>query len=461
MSALQELEKRMQAADLPDLARMTFIHYYDQLKAGTELMIREDMIDPVSDVPDLETIPDHSEQGRGALQKTVMIKLNGGLGTSMGLEKAKSLLTVKDNLSFLDIIAHQVMDMRKRYELSLPLLFMNSFNTEADTLDRLNRHEYLKKGQSIPFSFLQNKVPKIRQSDLSPVSWPENPDLEWCPPGHGDIYTALATSGILDKLLDNGIEYAFVSNSDNLGAVLNLSILGYFAANGFPFLMEVADRTEADRKGGHLARLKNGRLVLRESAQCPEEEIESFQNTQRYTYFNTNNLWLNLKVLKEQLDSSDGILGLPLIRNSKTVDPKDKSSTPVYQLETAMGAAISVFDGAGALRVPRTRFAPVKTTEDLLALWSDCYVLRRDYTVIDNPERKLGSLFIDLDDAYYKFLSDFRQRFPHGAPSLLECEKLGVSGDITFGRNVKLIGRVQLESEHPGNIPDNSVIDKG
>src|SRR5438105_1204399 len=83
-------------------------------------------------------------------------------------------------------------------------------------------------------------------------------ELEWCPPGHGDIYTALVTSGMLDALLDAGYEHAFVSNSDNLGAVLDPRILAWFAAERIPFLMEVADRTEADRKGGHIAQRPGG-----------------------------------------------------------------------------------------------------------------------------------------------------------------------------------------------------------
>ena len=141
-------------------------------------------------------------------------------------------------------------------------------------------------------------------------------------------------------------------------------------------MMEVTDRTEADRKGGHIAR-KGGGYVLRETAQTPDEDLDALQDIGRHRYVNTNNLWVDLQALKAVLDERDGVLGLPLIVNKKTVDPGDKSSPEVYQLETAMGAAVGVFEGARPLRVPRTRFSPVKTTEDLLALRSDAYVLRR------------------------------------------------------------------------------------
>merc|ERR1719155_323449 len=130
-------------------------------------------------------------------------------------------------------------------------------------------------------------------------------------------------------------------------------------------MMEVASRTDADKKGGHLAKDNaTGGLLLRESAQCPEEDGAAFQDTSKYKYFNTNNLWVDLEKLKALFDANGGAIPLPVMLNDKTVAPRDKASTKVIQLETAMGAAISCFDGAIALRIPRSRFAPVKTTND-------------------------------------------------------------------------------------------------
>ncbi len=322
---------------------------------------------------------------------------------------------------------------------------MNSFNTHDDSLAHLSAYPDLVDG--IPLGFIQNRVPKVAREGLGPVVWEPDPALEWCPPGHGDIYTALLTSGILDRLLAGGYEFAFVSNCDNLGAVVDEHILGYFAAERLPFMMEVADRTEADRKGGHLARLKDGRLTLRESAQCPEGEREEFQDIRLYKFFNTNTLWINLSALKQLLDEREGILGLPLIVNHKTVDPRDESSPRVFQLETAMGAGISLFPGAQALRVPRARFAPVKTCDDLLGLHSDAYVLADDFRVVPNPARRLGALVIRLDPRYYKRIDDFEVRFPHGAPSLLHCEGLFIEGDVRFGRDVAVRGSVRVVNQ--------------
>ncbi|MCB0197913.1 MAG: UTP--glucose-1-phosphate uridylyltransferase, partial [Anaerolineae bacterium] len=361
----------MQQEGLSDVVVKTFEYYYTQLVEGQTGMISEADIEPVASLPDAETFSaDLAEAGQAVMPQTVLIKLNGGLGTSMGLEKAKSLLTVKNGLTFLDIIAQQAM------RANIPFVLMNSFVTRDDSLAALEQYDDLK--GAIPLDFVQNKIPKITQADFSPAEWPADPHLEWCPPGHGDIYTALVTSQMLDTLLEAGYKYAFVSNSDNLGAVMDTAILGYFAQNNLPFMMEVADRTEADKKGGHLAQLPDGQLILRESAQCPPDDTDHFQNVSRHKYFNTNNLWLNLPALKEVLTANDNILGLPMIRNSKTVDPRDSSSTPVYQLETAMGSAIGVFEGAGAVRVPRIRFAPVKATSDLLAVRSDAYILTDD-----------------------------------------------------------------------------------
>ncbi len=436
-------ETRMRAEGLPDLFIRTFRHYYEQLQAGHRGIIPESAIEPVQDLVDAETLPAHyGATGRAYRDRIVMIKLNGGLGTSMGLRKAKSLLPVKDGLTFLDIIARHALHHR------VPLVLMNSFNTREDSLALLKRYPELE--GEIPLDFLQHKAPKVRQDTLEPVSWPPNPALEWAPPGHGDIYTALVTSGMLQTLLDHGIEYAFVSNSDNLGAALDEGIFGYFVEHELPFMMEVTERTEADRKGGHLARRRSdGQLILRETAQCAKEDEDAFQDIHRHRYFNTNNLWYHLPTLRRVMEERDGILGLPMIVNRKTVDPRDPESTPVYQLETAMGSAIAVFPGAQALRVPRSRFSPVKTTNELLAVRSDAFVLTPDYRVTLHPQRQRRAVVVDLDPAYYKFIDAFDRRFPDGPPSLLRCDKLVVRGDVIFKGNIVLEGEVTIINEDP------------
>jgi UTP--glucose-1-phosphate uridylyltransferase len=453
---------KMQQAQLPELIVHVFQHYYEQLVRGATGYIYNEEANPVARLPDIDALNGECmAAGYAAMDRTVVLKLNGGLGTSMGMEGPKSLLPAKDAFNFLDIIIEQVQHLRHSTGTRLPLVLMDSFSTQKETLAALA--EYPDFVQDIAFDFLQHKVPKVRKSDFLPARWPTDPDKEWCPPGHGDLYAALVTGGLLQEVLDAGYEYAFVSNSDNLGATLDPKILGYFALNQLPFLMEVAERTAADRKGGHLAQRPDGQLLLRESAQCPPEEQDAFQDIARYKYFNTNNLWVHLPTLRQVLDERHGVLGLPLIRNEKPVDPTNPKSYRVYQLETAMGSAIAVFHGAQAIRVARDRFIPVKKNSDLLLLWSDVYNLTNEYLLQLNPARKNvqpSPPLIELDDRYYQMIDDMRARFPHGAPSLLECTELRVEGNVFFGKDVVLKGKVRIvnKDEKPMWIEDSAVL---
>jgi UTP--glucose-1-phosphate uridylyltransferase len=452
---------KMRADGVADVAVKTFAHYYERLRAGEEGALAEAEIEPVADLPDADDLPEDEEGAREALAQTVVIKLNGGLGTSMGMSGPKSLLEVKDGLTFLDITVRQILELRRRMDVALPLVLMNSFATRDASLAALEPSADLAV-EGIPADFLQSKVPKLAADDLAPASWPDDPRLEWAPPGHGDLYPSLLSSGMLQALLDGGYSYAFVANVDNLGAVMAPRILAWFAREQIPFLLEVADRTAADRKGGHLAQHPGGGLVLREIAQTPDEDADAFQDTARHRFFNTNTLWIDLRALRDVLDERDGVLGLPMIVNRKTIDPGDSSSTPVIQLETAMGAAIDVFDGARAIRVPRERFAPVKTTDDLLALRSDAYVLHDDGTVAVAPERDgAGAPLVQLDARFYKLVRDFEKRFPAGPPSLVQAERLTVRGDVVFGANVVVRGDVAVEHDGDGQrtVQDGTVLE--
>jgi UTP--glucose-1-phosphate uridylyltransferase len=435
--------EKMRSEGVADAAVETFRQYYERLREGEVGALPEADLEPIEDIPDAEELSEDEAGAREALERTVVLKLNGGLGTSMGLDGPKSLLPVKEGLSFLDVIVRQVLGLRERSGARLPLVLMNSFATSKATLAALEPHPDI--ASDVPIEFLQNKVPKLRADDLQPVSWPDNPELEWAPPGHGDLYTAMIASGMLETLLGAGYQYAFVSNSDNLGAVLEPRILAWFAREEIPFLMEVADRTEADRKGGHIAGVRDGGLVLRESAQTPKEDMDAFQDVSRHRFFNTNTLWVDLQALAKTLESRGGILALPMIANDKTVDPSDSSSTEVIQVETAMGAAIGVFEGARAVRVPRQRFAPVKTTNDLLGVRSDAYALTEEAHVELAPERDASPPIVGLDSSFYKLLPKFEERFPGGPPSLLACERLTVVGDVLFGRDVVVRGSVTVE----------------
>jgi UDP-N-acetylglucosamine pyrophosphorylase len=442
VSHFAEFVDKMRKAGASDAAIRTFEHSYSMLLAGDSGLISEATIDPVRELPKLEDLPGHLEKiGRSLVSQTLFVKLNGGLGTSMGLDKAKSLLPIKGELTFLDFIARQVLHVRKELAAPLRFMLMNSFSTSADTLSFLNKYREL--GDPKSFELLQNFVPKVDAETLRPASWPTEPGLEWCPPGHGDLYPALLGSGWLDRLLNEGVKFMFVSNADNLGASLDLQLLGWFADSGKPFLMEVCERTASDRKGGHLAQ-RRGRLLLRESAQCPKEDEALFQDVERHRFFNTNNLWVRLDELKRQLDATGGFIRLPVIKNVKTVDPRNPNSPAVFQLETAMGAAIECFDNAGAILVPRTRFAPVKTTSDLLAVRSDAYEVTGDCRLALAPS--CGGLppAIDLDSKYYKLVDQLDEKLQQGVPSLKDCKYLTVHGPVAFQNANTFRGNVEV-----------------
>ena len=440
---LEEALRKMREAALSSAACASFERAWRQAASGQAGLMAEDSIDPADGIPALVDIKSASPDP-ALLDRLCVIKLNGGLGTSMGLEKAKSLIPVKDGLTFLDFIARQILWLRADAGTKGPrFLLMDSFSTSADTLAYLSRYTELAPDGKL--DFLQNKVPKLLAASLQPVEWPQDPDLEWCPPGHGDLYPSLLGSGWLQRLADEGVEYLFVSNSDNLGATVDTGLLAWFAQSGLSFLMEVAERTASDRKGGHLARRKSdGRLVLREVAQCPEADLTAFQDIGRHRYFNTNTLWLRVSDLLAALEENGGALPLPLIKNTKTVDPRTSSSPQVLQLETAMGAAIECFAKSGAVLVPRTRFAPVKTTSDLLALRSDAYRLTEDERLELVPERNGVPPEVILEDCYYKTLTGLEAGFERRAPSLRRCSHFRVEGPWRFEDGVVCEGAVKF-----------------
>lgn len=451
---LEVARAKMVDAGIDPTAIEVFVHYYRLLEHGETGMVPEESIEPIG-MPALADVEVADDVAAEAIRHTAVIKLNGGLGTSMGMDRAKSLLGVRSGLSFLDIIARQVLHLRGEYDAPLPLIFMNSFRTSADTMAALARYQDLPV-PGIGLEFLQNKEPKLLAGDLTPVAWPRDPDLEWCPPGHGDLYTALVGTGMLDRLLEAGYRHIFVSNSDNLGAVPDARVAGWFAQTGAPFAIEAVRRTAADRKGGHFARRRlDGRIVLRETAQTLPRDLAALAEVDRHRFTSTNNLWFDAAAMRDLLVAREGVLGLPLIRNVKTVDPSDSTTPEVIQIETAMGAAIELFDDSQLIEVGRDRFVPVKSTSDLLVLRSDVYDLGADYVLDATCEVP----FVDLDPAVYKVMSQFDRRFANGVPSLREATSLRVQGDWTFGAKVAVRGDVVLEERRgPQRIEPGTVL---
>ena len=456
---LEAAEQKLRDHGAHEEAIRAFENAYRRLVSGEEALLPSSELEPATGVPALDELPD-ADAAR-ALEHVVVIKLNGGLATTMGLQEPKSLVQAREGRSFLEIIVGQTLALRRRLGVRLPLVLMNSEATRAATERALARYPEVEH-EGIAPDFMQSMIPKLDAERLEPASWPANPALEWAPPGHGDVYGALRRSGMLEALLAQGFRHAFISNSDNLGARVDPRIAAHLASERIPFLMEVVEGTEAERKGGHIARRRSdGNLVLRETAQTPPEDEESFRDYHHWRYYNTNNLWVDLRALAETLERSHGVLELPLIVNRKTVDPRDPDSPAVIQLESAMGAAIESFIGASLLLVPRTRFVPVKTTDDLLVLRSDVYQLNGDLEVEPVAERAGSLPFVELDKRFYRLIDEFERRFPGGPPSLREAQRLVVHGDVTFGAGVVVRGAVTLDEPRPTVIEPGAVLEAG
>jgi len=430
---------RMVQGGCHPVAQAMFAHYFRRFRSGETGEVPESEILPPG-AGQLLAYEDLPVSGGAASGRVAMVKLNGGLGTSMGLSRAKSLLEVKPGLTFLDVIAQQAL------VAEVPLVLMNSYSTDADSMALLEERYPELGGRGLLRAFVQNRFPRIElvAGGARPLQLPDE-EANWNPPGHGDLYPSVRITGILDELLDRGIEVAFVSNSDNLGAVMDSRIAAHMLARGeeLPFLMEVRSRTEMDRKGGHLAmRRTDGRLVLREVAQCPVGEMEFFQDIRRYGYFNTNNLWVNLRSLKRALAASaDGFLPLPMICNRKTVSGRE-----VVQLETAMGAAVELFAGAAALVVPRSRYAPVKTVNHLLTIRSDAYALDPVSRQLVLTGGRSEPPVVTLDGKLYQTVPQLERAFPGGIPSLARCTSLTIRRQAVFAPDAVFEGDVVFDS---------------
>ncbi|KAH9986552.1 UTP--glucose-1-phosphate uridylyltransferase-domain-containing protein [Russula compacta] len=385
-----------------------------------------------------------------ALNKLAVLKVNGGLGTSMGMTGAKSALEVKDDMTFLDLTVRQIEHLNTTERIDVPLILMTSFNTHEDTLRIIKKYA----NQQLRITtFNQSRYPRIFKETLLPCPKTADDDKKnWYPPGHGDLYNALLHSGVLDQLIAEGKEYLFVSNSDNLGAVVDQSILQHMIDTQAEFIMEVTDKTKADIKGGTLVDYE-GSIRLLEVAQVPSEHLEDFKSVRKFKIFNTNNIWLNLPALKRVMETEN--LDLEIIINQKSLD----DGQPVIQLETAAGAAVKHFKGAHGVNVPRSRFLPVKSCSDLLLIKSDIYSLEHGQLVI-NPSRMFENTpVIKLGD-HFKKIQQFQKRFKK-IPKILELDHLTVTGDVNFGRNVTLRGTVIVVANEGQriDIPDGCILE--
>ncbi|XP_071537774.1 UTP--glucose-1-phosphate uridylyltransferase-like [Panulirus ornatus] len=393
---------------------------------------------------------------KNLLDKLVVVKLNGGLGTSMGCQGPKSIIPVRSDLTFLDLTVQQIEHLNKRYGSSVPLVLMNSFNTDEDTQKVIRKYQGF---QVKTYTFNQSRYPRINKESLMPIAktCTTEDNLEgWYPPGHGDFYQSFHNSGLLEHFIKQGKEYVFVSNIDNLGATVDLNILNFLLGGRSPghcqFLMEVTDKTKADVKGGTLITYEN-QLRLLEIAQVPKDHVDDFKSVKTFKIFNTNNLWIKLSAMQEVVVG--GTMDMEVIINNKTLD----NGLNVIQLEQAVGAAVKSFPNALGINVPRSRFLPVKKTDDLLLVMSNLYTLRQG-TLTMSPQRMFDTTPLVKLGSQFGKVKDFLKRFA-AIPDMLELDHLAVSGDVTFGKGVVLKGTVIIIANHGDriDIPTGAILE--
>ncbi|WP_273486981.1 UTP--glucose-1-phosphate uridylyltransferase [Ancrocorticia populi] len=419
-------------AEIADFSRA-----FNRVYSGERTLIPERMIDPLTSIRSLSSLETPQDAAQ-AISHTAVLKLNGGIGTTMGLNGPKSLLEAHEGRTFLDIALGQILWLREHYQIPLPFILLNSDATASATQKALGAHNAPTDG--IPSTVLQTVVPRLDPDTYEPISWPADPPQEWAPPGHGDLYGVLVRTGLLDLLLEKGYSYLFVANADNLGAVPDPTIASWFDHTGADFAAEVVRRTPMDTKGGHFARrISDDGIVLRELAQTPESDLPFFMDIQRHAFLNTNNLWINLASLKQVYEN--GGLALPVIVNHKTVGHK----VPAIQIESAMGSAIGNFAHAELLEVDNTRFIPVKRMADLMLLRSDAFELTPEGIIKDRaPQRPI----VDLDPRYFARYEDFAARVPE-TPSLLRAHSLTVRGDVRIAPGYVAEGNAQIIEDEP------------
>eukprot|EP00903_Cladosiphon_okamuranus_P017554 g16168.t1 len=383
------------------------------------------------------------------LDKMVILKLNGGLGTSMGCTWPKSAIEVRNDLSFLDLTVRQVEYLNSMYGVDVPLVLLDSFKTHETTAKIIRK--YRMHNLTI-HTFMQSCHPRIIKDTLQPMpSGPfgESPPSEWYPPGHGDVYYSLYASGLLENLINQGKEYIFISNVDNLGATVDLDMLYHIFDQEAEFAVEAIERTRADLSGGLVVGY-GGKPKVVELSTVPTERRDQF--VKKFNLFNTNNIWANLRALQRLVAKEEMELEV-------NVRERQVNGMKTIQLETCGASAIQCFDKVMAIVVNRARYLPVKSTSDLMLVQSNLYGVRHGSLVM-SADRPDGSTPLIKLGREFTSVEDYLRRIPHGVPTITQLDHLTVAGDVMFGENVTLKGTVIIVANEGSviMIPDGTVL---
>lgn len=361
------------------------------------------------------------------LNKLTVIKIISGSGTTMGVNVSKSCMEVTDGVSSLDLVVNQLEDLNSEHGCNIPLILMNTLQNQDNIMKVLEKHE--KKNVDIQ-TICQNQKHSARRTDDSDDEGYQFEDRE--------IFLSLKTSGTLEALLLQGKEYILVLRSDNLASVLDPKIINHVIENRIQCCLEVTPNIHYDSSENSTS--QEDKVQLSEIAELPAKEF-----MEKYKLVDTRSLWLNLNSVKKIVDA--GIL-----------TEKLKGDDERFAFGNRLSSTIKLFDRPIAINVPQSRFLPLTSTSDLLLVQSDLYTHSEGILFRNNDRKNPANPHIELG-AEFKKLDEFQSRFK-SIPSIIELDSLRVAGDVWFGADITLKGKVIIVAR-PGmrlEIPDGTVI---
>ncbi|KAG0582020.1 hypothetical protein KC19_3G027000 [Ceratodon purpureus] len=414
----------------------------------------------------LPSVVDDHEKCKVLLHKLIVVKLCGTLGRSLGTTQPKSLVEIHSEQSFVDLAVQQIEVLNVKYNAKVLLVLATSDNTDRAVKQAVKK-----------YSASDVDIIVFNQTEYPREVWPVTPKLGedgGYLTNNGDLFAAFSFSGKLDELLALGKEYLFISNCDNLGATVDLNMLNNLSENQCDYCMEVTPKNGTDAENGAYVS-SEGNIELLEF-----EEVSRSQNEKSRSgdvkVVNTNSTWVNLKAVKRLAE----IEALDIYCSSKgagegeniTFQLQTSSGAPLYSLQVngeifenlpiegnSDLLLVQFFDGSVAVEVPRTRFHPIRDTSDLLLFRSDLYTVREG-VVCPNPLRLSDvNPTIELEGLKLRKMQYFTERLKH-IPSLLELSSLRVIGDVWFGSDVILQGKVVIwaKKDERIDIPDGEII---
>lgn len=386
----------------------------------------------------LASISEDIAETKKLLDKLVVVKFNGALGTNMGFSGPKSAIEVKNNLTPLDLMVDQVESLNSKYGCNVPLLLMDTAETQDHVQKVLEKYSNSKVDiHSLSLS---------QQTHEKSFEGHSRKDKLYPSSDHSVVFLSLMKSGTLDLLLVQGKEYALVVDSDNVAAVADPKIFNHLIQNQIEYCMEVAPVPSIDLRNS-LINLRPGKFQLVDITQNPTK-----QSGGKFKFINTRSMWVNLRAIKRLIDTDE--LKIENFSSSKEVNDDQ-----IISRGTGADSAIQFFDHTIGINVAQSRYLPVNSTSDLLLLQSDLYTADEGI-LVQNPARdNPANPSIELGPEFEK-VNDFQSRFK-SIPSIINLDSLKVEGDVWFGAGITLKGKVSIVAK-PGmklEIPDGIVLE--